>query len=134
MEIEEIVREKSFWVATTIGSIVLTIIGNLLTPVVRSVGSRLSRRLAAGISERRKAENGFVERLVGDEGELLRSKMDLVTQLLWSVLIQLMALMCILRIPFGILFGGVLTLANLVFIGESLRLQRLIRDAEKRKP
>jgi len=133
MELTEILREKSFWVATTIGTIALSIIANLLTPVIRSLFSKSSRRLRDIINKKKVEEEHFLEELLKNESELVNYKMDLVIQLLWSVLIQVFALISILEIPFGFFLGVLFTAVNLVFIKESIRLQRLLREAERRK-
>ena len=133
MELTEILREKSFWVATTIGTIALSIIANLLTPVIRSLFSKSSGRLSDIIIKKKVEEEHFLEKLLKNESESVNYKIDLVIQLLWSVLIQVFALISILEIPFGFFLGVLLTVVNLVFIKESLRLQRLLREAERRK-
>ena len=130
MELSELLRSSLFWIASTTLAIIISIAGNLLTPAVERLVARFSRTVSQRRTARKEVVDRFVAYLAADAQRIVSTKIDVLHQLLWSILIQTFAFSAIAS-DLGILtiFGALLTGDNVHAMRESIQLYGYARDA-----
>lgn len=125
-------HKSAFWVMTLLGSITLSIIGNLLTPTIRRLLSRFSSVYKIKADKQRERYEIILDFLREDNGRIYILKMDVLHQLLWSIMIQSFALTALLAVDgwVGKLIAVILTIINFKFLSDTIGLFSKVRGAE----
>ncbi|EKO3695128.1 hypothetical protein P0F02_003268 [Vibrio metschnikovii] len=89
MEFFEIIKEPAFFVSTAIGSIAMSIVANLLTPVVSKHLSGFSLSMKAKQNEKRKKYISKIISISLDNNKIVNIKLDVAYTLLKSLIVML---------------------------------------------
>jgi hypothetical protein len=128
MDWQELIKQPAVWILTTFGAILLSVIGNLITPSVKDLLAKLSTRIQDRQTKKRRSMGQAIEALRQDSTLLLSWKITVLQHLLWEVLLQLLAISAILL--GGHIAGTIATLLNIVLINRTAELFKVVYAAE----
>jgi len=125
VDINELFKEEFFWLFTTIGSVFLSVVSNLVTPFIRSKISSVKKK-------NKDYDSKIVSYLKKDKNKRIMLRLDVIHQLLWSILIQAFTVSIILadRGGVGSLIGIFMTILNIYFMNQSISMYRYIKLSE----
>ncbi len=87
MSLSEFLQEPAFWIFSTLGSLLLSILANLLTPYINSFLSKLSRSQKTKTEKKRLNFLNEVVSVSTNSNNILNYKMDAIFNLLKSIFI-----------------------------------------------
>lgn len=85
MEILELIKEPVFWIFSAIGSVVLSVFANLITPWVGKLTAKFSQKRKEKIEEKRIALLEEVRFVSSDQNRILNYKVDAAYWLLRAI-------------------------------------------------
>lgn len=128
MDWQELILQPVVLLLSTLGALLLSVIGNLITPFVKDLLAKLSTRVRDGQKKKKRSMGRAIETLRQDSALLLGWKITVLQHLLWAVLLQLLAISAILL--GGHIAGVVATLLNIVLINRTAELFKVVYAAE----
>jgi len=117
---------------TLLGSIVLSIVANLLTPLTQKVLSRVSAAYSRRAHIKQTRNQIIINYLREDKSRIYILKLDVLHQLMWSILIQGFALSALIAFDgvVGKLISIGMTITNLRFMIDTMNLFSKVKAAE----
>ena len=114
MEWQDIIVTPLFWIVSTIGTIVLSIVGNLLTPYVSAFVTRHLHARRTGLRENQKKRRDQVIALKANIHRRTSTKLDALFKLLLAMVL-LLACLFLFQINFSALHTSLIPGPSLVF-------------------
>ena len=105
MEWQDIIVTPLFWIVSTIGTIVLSIVGNLLTPYVSAFVTRHLHAHRTGLREKQKKRRDQVITLEENIHRRTSTKLDALFKLLFAMVLLLAGLF-LFQVTFGALHAS----------------------------
>jgi hypothetical protein len=128
MDWQEQVQQPVVLILSTLVGIFIGVLGNLITPLVKDLLAKLSTRIRDRQTKKKRSMGRAIEALRQDSTLLISWKITVLQQLLWEVLLQLLAISAILL--GGNIAGVLATLLNIVLINRTFDLFKVVYAAE----
>lgn len=131
MDFIELIKEPTFWLISAIGSVLLSISANLVTPHVGQLLSKLSSTRKTKLDKRKQALIAEVRYVASDQNKILNYKVDAAYWLLRAVMLLAMGTLIFSVAGYFPIFELVPIVVAAIFIARSTQWLELAKNKYK---